>query len=151
MNRHKFNDAISAMMTECKVEYEKLNGYEIDAESRLQHYVQDRVALANAWRPYATYRSIGEVLGGFDHSTIVHYAKEHEGMLKAYPSYGKKFNDALSITRDLAKKMGMAPQLKHGSHRHLRQELMIVENTIKNLRQLSRKIQLKLAGNEKAS
>jgi len=142
---------IRRMMHEVMHEYQKRISYEIDHFSRLQHYVQDRAAIANALRPYTSYREIGELFGGLDHSTIVHYCKQHERMLQSYPSYGQKFNDAMQITRRVSDRMAIKPTIKFGSHRNLQQELMIVENTIKNLRQLSRKIQLKLAGNEKAS
>ena len=54
---------VKRMMLEARREYEQRQGYDIDDKSRLSHFVQDRVALANAFRPYSTYRSIGEVFG----------------------------------------------------------------------------------------
>ena len=42
---------IEHMMHEVRREYEQRQGYEINDNSRLNNYVQDRVALSNAFRP----------------------------------------------------------------------------------------------------
>lgn len=144
------NTHIKQMMLDARREYEHRMGYDLDDDSRLQHYVQDRIALANAWRPYTSYREIGEVLCK-DHSTIVHYCKEHEPMINFYPSYVSKYNDALEVTQRVAERMAVHPKMKYGKNRNLHGELKVIRNTIKNLRQFENKIELMLASNEKAS
>jgi len=138
------NTHIKQMMLDARREYEHRMGYPIDNESRLQHYVQDRTALANAWRPYTSYREIGEVFDK-DHSTVVHYCKEHEPMLSSYPSYVAKFNDAIEISNRVASRMAVHPKIKYGHMRNLHDELKTIKNTIKNLKQFQKKIELKLA------
>ena len=141
---------IKAMMLEARREYERRVGYDIENDSRLQHYVQDRTALANAWRPYTSYREIGEVFGK-DHSTIIHYCKEHEPMLNAYASYVAKFDDAVQLTQRVAQRLAVHPKMKYGKTRNLHSELRVIKNTIKNLRQFEKKIELMLASNGTSS
>ena len=141
---------IKAMMLEARREYEHRVGYDIEDDSRLQHYVQDRTALANAWRPYTSYREIGEVFGK-DHSTIIHYCKEHEPMLNAYASYVAKFDDAVQLTQLVAQRLAVHPKMKFGKTRNLHSELKVIKNTIKNLRQFEKKIELMLASNGTSS
>lgn len=141
---------IKQMMLDARREYEHRIGYVIDDHSRLQHYVQDRVALANTWRPYTTYREIGEVFGK-DHSSVVHYCKEHEPMMACYPSYIAKYKDALEITNRVAERMAVLPKTKLGRERNLHNELRVINNTIKNLNQFKKKIELSLGINEQDS
>jgi hypothetical protein len=141
---------IKAMMLEARREYEHRVGYDIEDDSRLQHYVQDRTALANAWRPYTSYREIGEVFCK-DHSTIIHYCKEHEPMLNAYASYVAKFDDAVELTQCVAQRLAVHPKMKYGKTRNLHSELKVIKNTIKNLRQFEKKIELMLASNGTSS
>lgn len=135
---------IEKMMQDVRMLYEKEVGYSVSDHSRKSVYVQDRVALANAWRPYTTFKNIGAVFGK-DHSTVVHYCKEHEPMMNFYPSYNVKYGIALSLTQDVAQKMAVAPQVSTTSKRHLRSELDVIKNTIKNLKVLQKKIEITLA------
>ena len=135
---------IEQMMRLVRKLYEDEIGYAVSDDSRKSHFVQDRVALANAWRPYTTFKSIGEVFGK-DHSTVVHYCKEHEPMMDFYPSYNVKYDLALTLTQSAAQKMFVAPKIKATSKRHLRSELDIIKNTIKNLKVLQKKIEITLA------
>ena len=135
---------IKNLMMEARREYEHRMGYEIEDDSRLQHFVQDRTALANAWRPYTSYREIGEVFGK-DHSTVVHYCKEHEPMLQFYQSYTAKFNDATEITNKVAERLAVRPKMKYGQGRNLHDELMVIKRTIKNLQQFQKKVEIQLA------
>lgn len=144
------SEHIKQMMLDTLSEYEQRIGYTIDKESRLQHYVQDRVALANVLRPYATYKGIGEILGK-DHSSVVHYVKEHEPMMKFYPSYVAKYKDALEIANRVADRMSLLPKFKYRGDEGLVQELKTIKNTIKNLRQLKKKIELSLGVNEEVA
>ena len=141
---------VKHMMLNSLAEYESKIGYKIDNKSRLIHFVQDRIALANSWRPYTSYREIGEVFG-MDHSSIVHYCKQHDRMINSCPSYSMKFSDAMRATHEAAESISIAPRIKFGSQRNLHQELMIIENTIKNLQQMKTKSQIKLGINEEST
>ena len=131
------------MMAEIQREYELRIGYDIDNNSRLQQYVQDRMALSNAWRPYTSYREIGEMFGK-DHSSIVHYLKEHESMMFSYPSYISKYNDALELTHRISERMNILPSSRLGKERNMHQELELINKTIKTLRQRRKKLEEKL-------
>ncbi len=144
------NTHIKQMMLDVRREYEHRLGYPIDDASRLQHYVQDRVALSNAWRPYSSYREIGEVFGK-DHSSVVHYVKEHEPMMTSYPSYIAKYKDALEITSRVSERMAVLPKSRLGRERNLHSELQVINNTIKNLNQFKKKIEIKLGMHEEAT
>jgi len=135
---------IEKMMRDVRLLYEKEIGYDVPDDSRKSLYVQDRVALSNAWRPYTTFKNIGAVFGK-DHSTVVHYCKEHEPMMNFYPSYNAKYDIALSLTQDVAQQMAIAPQVSTTSRRHLRSELDVIKNTIKNLKVLEKKMEIILA------
>jgi methylaspartate ammonia-lyase len=141
------NTHIKQMMLDVRREYEHRLGYVIDDESRLQHYVQDRTALANAWRPYTSYREIGEVFGK-DHSSVVHYVKEHEPMISCYPSYIAKYKDAVEITNRVSDRMAVLPKTKLGRTRNLHIELKTVRQTIKKLQEFEKKLEAKLVGRE---
>jgi len=141
---------IEHMMHEVRREYEQRQGYEINDNSRLNNYVQDRVALANAFRPYSTFARIGEVFGK-DHATIIHYTKEHEPMMNTYPSYLVKYQLALDLTHKIAQRMALAPQIKIGRDRNLHNELRTIKRTIKNLKLFQQKIEITLGINEEDS
>lgn len=144
------NTHIKQMMLDVRREYEHRLGYVIDDESRLNHYVQDRVALANALRPYATYKSIGELFGK-DHSSVVHYIKEHEPMMTCYPSYIAKYKDAVEITNRVSDRMSVLPKTKLGRTRNLHTELKTVRQTIKKLQEFEKKLEAKLVGCEESA
>jgi len=138
------------MMLEVRREYEHRQGYEIDDMSRLNHFVQDRVALANALRPYATYKDIGEIFGK-DHATIIHYCREHEAMMNSYPSYIVRFENALMLTSRVADRMAMAPKVRNVKSRNLHAELATIKRTINRLHKIKNKIEDKLGINEQDS
>lgn len=138
------------MMLEVRREYEQRQGYEIDDKSRLNHYVQDRVALSNALRPYATYRDIGEIFGK-DHATVMHYCREHEAMMNSYPSYIVRFENALLLTGRVADRMAMAPKVRNVKTRNLHSELITIKRTINRLHKIKNKIEDKLGINEQDS
>ena len=94
------DQAIAEMLQEVRVEYEKRMGYEMNDFSRLATFVQDRTALSNALRPYTTLGNIGKLFHK-DHSSIVHYIKEHDAMMRAYPNYQQKFNTAMDVVQDI--------------------------------------------------
>tara|TARA_B100002019_G_C21035674_1_gene481881 strand:+ start:307 stop:747 length:441 start_codon:yes stop_codon:yes gene_type:complete len=138
------------MMLEVRREYEQRQGYEIDDKSRLNHYVQDRVALSNALRPYATYKDIGEIFGK-DHATVIHYCREHEAMMNSYPSYMVRYENALSLTSRVSDRMAIAPKVRNVKSRNLHAELATIKRTINKLQKFQKKIEDKLGINEEAS
>ena len=144
------NTQTKDMMLEVRREYEQRQGYEIDDKSRLNHYVQDRVALSNALRPYATYRDIGEIFGK-DHATVMHYCREHEAMMNSYPSYIVRFENALLLTGRVADRMAMAPKVRNVKTRNLHSELITIKRTINRLHKIKNKIEDKLGINEQDS
>lgn len=144
------NTQIKDMMLEVRREYEHRQGYDIDDKSRLAHYVQDRCALANAFRPYSTFAMIGDVFAK-DHATIIHYTKEHEPMMHSYPSYLVKYQSALDLTHKVAERMAVSPKMKIGRDRNLHNELRTIKRTIKNLKLFQKKIELTLGINEEDS
>jgi len=141
---------IKQMLADSRKEYERRIGYEIDDNSRLNNYVQDRVALANAWAPYTTRLNIGKALSK-DHSTIVHYVKEHDVYIKSFPSYPQKYNHAIEVTNKFAQELKIEPMIRFGGSRNLHHELMVIKKTIRNLQGFEKKLELKLGYNEKAS
>ena len=138
---------IEHMMQEVRREYEQRQGYEINDNSRLNNYVQDRVALSNAFRPYSTLARIGNVFGK-DHATIIHYTKEHEPMMNTYPSYLVKYQLALELTQKVSDRLALTPQIKIGRNRNLHNELRTIKRTIRNLQAFQNKIETTLAINE---
>lgn len=138
------------MMLEVRREYEHRQGYDIDDKSRLNHYVQDRVALSNALRPYATYKDIGEIFGK-DHATVMHYCREHEAMMNSYPSYIVRFENALMLTSRVADRMAMSPKVRNVKSRNLHAELATIKRTINRLHKIKNKIEDKLGINEQDS
>ncbi len=144
------NTQTKDMMLEVRREYEQRQGYEIDDKSRLNHYVQDRVALANALRPYATYKDIGEIFGK-DHATVIHYCREHEAMMNSYPSYMVRYENALSLTSRVSDRMAIAPKVRNVKSRNLHAELATIKRTINKLQKFQKKIEDKLGINEEHS
>ena len=137
-------EAIAEMLQDARKEYEKRIGYEMNDYSRLSTFVQDRTALSNALRPYATLGNIGKLFHK-DHSSIVHYIKEHDAMMKAYPNYQLKFNIAMEVVQEIATKRYIHPTMRRSSSRNLHSELAAVRKTIATMRDLEKRIELTLA------
>ena len=131
------------MMREVRREYEQRQGYEIDDTSRLNNYVQDRVALSNAFRPFGTFAKIGSIFDK-DHATIIHYTREHEPMMNTYPSYLVKYQLAIELTNKVSERLAINPQVKIGRNRNLHNELRTIKRTIKNLQRFQQKIETTL-------
>jgi hypothetical protein len=72
-------------------------------------------------------------------------------MLTAYASYVAKFDDAVQLTQLVAQRLAVHPKMKYGKTRNLHSELKVIKNTIKNLRQFEKKIELMLASNGTSS
>tara|TARA_R100001163_G_C5049364_1_gene186290 strand:- start:198 stop:662 length:465 start_codon:yes stop_codon:yes gene_type:complete len=138
------DEAIADMLQDVRKQYEKRIGYEINDSSRLSAFVQDRTALSNALRPYTTLAKIGELFGK-DHSSIVHYMKEHDAMMKAYPNYQLKFNTAMDVVQSITTERYIYPTMRKSRSRNLYSELEAVRKTIYNMRELEKRIELTLA------
>ena len=134
---------IEDMMREVRREYEQRQGYDIDDTSRLNNYVQDRVALSNAFRPFGTLAKIGSIFDK-DHATIIHYTREHEPMMNTYPSYLVKYQLAIELTNRVSERLAINPQVKIGRNRNLHNELRTIKRTIKNLQRFQQKIETTL-------
>ena len=144
------NNQIEDMMREVRHEYEQRQGYSIDDKSRLLHYVQDRAALSNAFRPYSTFAKIGSVFNK-DHATIMHYTREHEPMVNTYPNYISRYQLALELTSKVADRLAITPQVKIGRNRNLQNDLRTIKKKMKNLQSLQKKIETTLGINEEDS
>ena len=138
------DEAIADMLQEARKEYEKRIGYEMNDSSRLSTFVQDRTALSNALRPYATLGNIGKLFQK-DHSSIVHYIKEHDAMMKAYPNYQLKFNTAMDVVHTIAGKRYIYPTMRRSTSRNLHSELEAVRKTIASMKDLEKRIEITLA------
>lgn len=99
------------------VEYENRLGKSVDMETRLRDHVEHRCALANAARAYCTYAQLGGLFGK-DHSSIVHYHREHEGLLLYAPQYRRKFAIAMQATNHVASILDQVP-IKHRSSKEV--------------------------------
>jgi hypothetical protein len=137
-------EAIADMLKEVRKEYEKRLGYEMNDFSRLSTFVQDRTALSNALRPYTTLGNIGKLFHK-DHSSIVHYIKEHDAMMRAYPNYQQKFNTAMDVVQDISAKRYIYPTMRESKSRNLHSELEAVRKTIATMRDLEKRIEITLA------
>ena len=121
----------SHFLRNVKSEYQRVCRYKIHPTYRGRPNIQHRCALANAMRPYATTSQIGEVFDK-DHSTIVHYAKEHEPMIKFHPEYLEKFINAVDVTDRVAMEMQIYPIYRTDGV-GLYQQIQQYESTIKSI------------------
>ena len=124
-------DRKSHFLRNVKSEYQRVCRHDIHPTYRGRTNIQHRCALANALRPYATTSQIGEVFDK-DHSTIVHYAKEHEPMIKFHPEYLEKFINAVDITDRVAEEMQIYPIYRTDGV-GLYQQIQQYESTIKSI------------------
>ena len=98
----------AAFFDEVRSRYEAKLGQRLDLESRRQEEVIHRMALSTACRPFLTTVLIGKMLGK-DHTSIVHYHKEHEPMLLHSGYYREQFLDAMSIVESVSDEMDIHP------------------------------------------
>ena len=90
-----------------RIKYEGYMGDSIN-DSRKRNHVEHRAALSNALRPYATTHNLGK-LWGRDHSTIVHYNREHLPLIDWSPEYRFKYGVALACTQQVADEFNISP------------------------------------------
>ena len=132
-----------------KREYENRMDVRIDNNSRTHEHVEHRCAIANAVRCYTSLTNIGRIFGK-DHSTIVHYNKEHLPLIRFYPSYRKKFQVALQVSNDLSREMGALPIMNAKEGVTLHQQLVIIDKTTYELNKLKEYLEDFVASNEAA-
>ena len=112
--------------------YEQINMQE--SASRKRENVYARTAFANAFRPVAGPSIIGKVLGK-DHSSVVHYTKMHDELIK-YDDYKKLYEKALSHRKGVIEQDSlpfMSPDDLLAQIKVLRSQKAVLENEIKKL------------------
>lgn len=87
--------------------YEDRMSYRITT-SRHRDNVEHRAAVSNGVKPFAPVITIGKAMG-MDHSTIVHYTKQHEAYFKWSPEYRLYFSTALQCAAEVADAVGQEP------------------------------------------
>jgi|TARA_R100000479_G_scaffold174307_1_gene122259 hypothetical protein len=94
-------------LRQVKKEYESRMKVEVE-DNRLRDNVEHRAAVCNACRPFSTYKDLGK-LWDRDHATIVHYRREHEGLLRFSPAYRAKYGVALACVQHISLEMDVSP------------------------------------------
>lgn len=128
-------------LVEIRKEYEKRVGEPVDDLARFRNQVEHRCAISNAARPFSTYAAIGGLFGK-DHSTIVHYHREHEGMLRFQPQYRLKYAIAMEVVHEMCDVHGVVP-IKHINKEsvvHPRRRIEDIERVIFQLHDLRDRI-----------
>ena len=87
--------------------YESRMSYKITT-SRHRDNVEHRAAVSNGVKPFAPVITIGKAMG-MDHSTIVHYNKQHEAYFKWSPEYRMYFSTALQCAAEVSDAVGQEP------------------------------------------
>jgi len=127
-----------------KLEYEKHMDEEI-GDTRSRDNVEHRAALSNSLRPYATTIELGKMWGR-DHSTIVHYRREHLPLIQWSPQYRFKYGVALASAQSVAEKMDVDPLYR--SDIQLEKQLEHLDDIIDWVSEMRAKVQQKLAKSE---
>lgn len=136
------NMKIEQLLERIRIEYEDAIGECIEPESRTRDKVEIRSALANAIRPYATFRQIADMLGKGDHSTVVHMMSQHEVYTKSSPFYRFNYSMALKVIEEFADKHNMVQRVMlESSVLCVKTELEVLDRTIINLTKRRAKIQ----------
>ncbi len=122
---------IEQMLQRILIEYEDAIGECIEPNNRKRDKVEIRSALANAIRPYATFRQIADMLGKGDHSTIVHMMGQHEVYTKSSPFYRFNYSMALKVVEDYAQRNNMVQRVMlESSVLCVKTELDVLDRTI---------------------
>jgi hypothetical protein len=119
-----------------KKEYESRLDVRVE-DNRLRENVEHRAAVSNACRPFSTYKDLGR-LWGRDHATVVHYRKEHEGMLKFSPAYRAKYGVALASVQQVSLEMGVNPL--SNTYMNGEQQLKILDDILEWVGELREKV-----------
>ena len=135
----KYTEPGVILINEVRYAFEDSIGKRVPNKSRKIEHVQSRMAISNAVRPYATLKNIG-LLFDKDHSSIHHYIKEHEAMMKAYPNYQLKFNIAMEVVRELRVCSIYSSLSKNGREQSLHDHLKNTDKVITNMSKLRKEI-----------
>ena len=136
------NMKIEQMLERIRIEYEDAIGECIEPNCRRRDKVEVRSALANAIRPYATFRQISDMLGKGDHSTVVHMMKQHEVYTASSPFYRYNYSMALKVIEEFASKHNMIQRVMlESSVLCVKTELETLDRTINQLTIRRAKIQ----------
>jgi len=112
--------------------YEQQLGEKMSLQSRRQEEVIHRMAISNASRPFCTTMMIGSVLSK-DHSSIVHYHKEHKPMLMHSAYYREQFRTALRIVDESSSDMNIQPAVLGRTGPNLDGQIEIISEIILDL------------------
>ena len=133
---------IEQMLERIRIEYEDAIGECIEPKVRRRDKVEIRSALANAIRPYATFRQISDMLGKGDHSTIVHMMKQHAVYTASSPFYRFNYSIALKVVEEFANKHNMIQRVMlESSVLCVKSELETINRTIVQLKRRRAKIE----------
>jgi hypothetical protein len=121
--------------------YEKQLGHPMKLKSRLHEEVIHRMALSNASRPFCTTQVIGEVLTK-DHSSIVHYQKEHHPMLKHSAYYRSRFREALRIVDETSTEYDVHPSSLGKNGPNLDGQIKVLTDIILDLENLLNRLEV---------
>lgn len=99
---------MNELAVQVRKEYERQMCEEIHDTKRHRPMVEHRAALSNALRPYLSYASIGALFDK-DHSSVVHYNKEHEPLIRFSPSYRNKYATAVEVVNKVTRGLDIAP------------------------------------------
>lgn len=136
------NMKIEQLLERIRIEYEDEIGECIEPSCRRRDKVEIRAALANAIRPYATFRQISDMLGKGDHSTIVHIMKQHEVYTNSSPFYRFNYSVALKVVEGFASKHNMIQRVMlESSVLCVKTELEVLNRTIVQLKRRRAKIE----------
>ena len=136
------NFKIEQLLERIRIEYEDAIGECIEPDCRRRDKVEIRTALANAIRPYATFRQISDMLGKGDHSTVVHMTKNHEVYTVSSPFYRFNYSMALKVVEDFAAKHKMVQRVMlESSVLCVKTELETINRTIAQLKRRRAKIE----------
>ena len=122
--------------------YEEEVGESLDLKTRLRPQVEHRCALSNALKPYTTLSGIGKLFNKH-HATVLHYQKEHEGLLQYSPQYRRKYALALQVTNNVADDMDQVPVkcYRHESIDNPSKRVDDLERLIKEMTKMKNRIQ----------
>jgi len=115
--------------------YEELLGAKMDLKSRKHEQVVHRMALANSLRPFLTCQGIGDMLSK-DHSSIVHYQKEHHPLLKHSAYYREQFRRSLQIVDEVSTEMDLHPNILGRSGANVDGQVQAIADIILDLENL---------------
>ena len=135
MNPSEYRASRKFLFKEVRKQYEKELGVKMNMKSRRHEEVAHRMAISNAIRPFMTCQSVGEMMTK-DHSSIVHYHREHHPLLKHSAYYREQFRRALKIVDSVSTEMDMHPNLLGRSGANVDGQVQAITDIIIDLENL---------------